>query len=126
ADENDSRPAVGITMFGVTTPCVRQITERLESEHDCVVFHATGTGGRSLEKLLDSGLLSGVLDITTTEVCDFLFGGVLACTDDRFAAGARTMAPYVGSCGALNMVNFAAPDTVPAKLTMSNAPHDPT
>jgi uncharacterized protein (UPF0261 family) len=126
ADEHDSRPAVGMTMFGVTTPCVRQITERLESEHDCVVFHATGTGGRSMEKLLDSGLLSGVLDITTTEVCDFLFGGVLACTDDRFGAVARTRAPYVGSCGALDMVNFAAPDTVPARYQgRTFYPHNP-
>jgi uncharacterized protein (UPF0261 family) len=124
--EGDSRPAVGITMFGVTTPCVRQITERLEPGHDCVVFHATGTGGRSMEKLLDSGLLSGVLDITTTEVCDFLFGGVLACTDDRFGAVARTMAPYVGSCGALDMVNFAAPDTVPAHYAgRTFYPHNP-
>ena len=109
----DDRPAVGITMFGVTTPCVQQAMRLLEADHDCVVFHATGTGGRSMEKLLDSGLFSGLLDLTTTEVCDFLFGGVLACTEDRFGAVARTQAPYVGSCGALDMVNFAAMDTVP-------------
>ena len=102
----DDRPAVGITMFGVTTPCVQQVTRLLEVDHDCVVFHATGTGGRSMEKLLDSGLFSGLLDLTTTEVCDFLFGGVLACTEDRFGAVARTQAPYVGSCGALDMVEF--------------------
>ena len=126
AADDDSRPAVGITMFGVTTPCVRQITERLEPERDCVVFHATGTGGRSMEKLVDSGLLSGVLDITTTEVCDFLFGGVLACTDDRFGAVARTKIPYVGSCGALDMVNFAAPGTVPTRYAARTFyPHNP-
>lgn len=109
----DDRPAVGITMFGVTTPCVQAVTSALEREYDCLVFHATGTGGRSMEKLLDSGLLTGLLDLTTTEVCDHLFGGVLACTDDRFGAVARTQAPYVGACGALDMVNFGAWDTVP-------------
>ncbi|TGT53577.1 Tm-1-like ATP-binding domain-containing protein, partial [Mesorhizobium sp. M2E.F.Ca.ET.166.01.1.1] len=69
------KPALGLTMFGVTTPCVTAIVERLRADYDCMVFHATGTGGRSMEKLADSGLLAGVLDITTTEVCDLLFGG---------------------------------------------------
>lgn len=110
---DDDRPALGITMFGVTTPCVQAVTARLENEYDCLVFHATGTGGRSMEKLLDSGLLAGLLDLTTTEVCDFLFGGVLACTEDRFGAVARTRAPYVGACGALDMVNFGAWESVP-------------
>lgn len=100
AQDNDSRPAVGISMFGVTTACVQQVVPLLEPDYDCLVFHATGTGGQSMEKLLDSHLLSGVLDLTTTEVCDFLFGGVLACTEDRFGAVARTRAPYVGACGA--------------------------
>ena len=109
------RPELGLTMFGVTTPCVQQISKLLASRFDCLVFHATGTGGQSMEKLLDDGYLSGVFDITTTEVCDHLFGGVLACTDDRFGAVARTRAPYVGSCGALDMVNFAAPETVPER-----------
>lgn len=111
---DDGRPAVGITMFGVTTPCVQHVTAALHDRYDCLVFHATGTGGQSMEKLADSGLLAGVLDLTTTEVCDFLFGGVLACTDDRFGAIARSGVPYVGSCGALDMVNFGAMDTVPA------------
>src|SRR5262249_11160304 len=75
----------------------------------------TGTGGQSMEKLLDDGLIAGVVDVTTTEVCDHLFGGILACTVDRFGAVARTRAPYVGSCGALDMVNFGAPETVPKK-----------
>lgn len=113
AIEDDGRPAVGITMFGVTTACVHQVTPLLESRYDCLVFHATGTGGQSMEKLLDSHLLGGVLDLTTTEVCDFLFGGVLACTEDRFGAVARTRAPYVGSCGALDMVNFGGMETIP-------------
>lgn len=126
ATDNDGRPAVGITMFGVTTACVLQVTPLLESRYDCLVFHATGTGGQSMEKLLDSGLLAGVLDLTTTEVCDFLFGGVLACTEDRFGAVARTGAPYVGSCGALDMVNFGGMDTVPARYQGRQFyPHNP-
>ena len=113
AEQPDEGRAIGITMFGVTTACVQQVTRLLDGDFDCVVFHATGTGGRAMEKLLDSGLFYGLLDLTTTEVCDFLFGGVLACDQDRFGAVARTGAPYVGSCGALDMVNFAAMDTVP-------------
>lgn len=111
-DSGDNRPALGLTMFGVTTPCIQHVTARLEKDFDCLVFHATGTGGQSMEKLLDNGLLSGLLDLTTTEVCDYLFGGVLACTDDRFGAVARTKTPYVGSCGALDMVNFGAFETI--------------
>jgi uncharacterized protein (UPF0261 family) len=124
--DDDSRPAVGITMFGVTTACVQQVTPLLDSRYDCLVFHATGTGGQSMEKLLDSGLLAGVLDLTTTEVCDFLFGGVLACTEDRLGAVARTGAPYVGSCGALDMVNFGGMDTVPERYQgRTFYPHNP-
>ncbi|MGY6270295.1 Tm-1-like ATP-binding domain-containing protein [Achromobacter denitrificans] len=126
AAADDGRPAVGITMFGVTTPCVQQVAPLLESAYDCLVFHATGTGGQSMEKLLDSHLLAGVLDLTTTEVCDFLFGGVLACTEDRFGAVARAGAPYVGSCGALDMVNFGAMDTVPERYRGRKFyPHNP-
>ncbi|MCF3640436.1 Tm-1-like ATP-binding domain-containing protein [Rhizobium sp. TRM95111] len=113
--EAASKPVLGLTMFGVTTLCVTAIVERLRADHDCMVFHATGTGGRTLEKLVDSGLLSGVLDITTTEVCDLLFGGVLPATNDRFGAIARSGVPYVGSVGALDMINFWAPDTVPGR-----------
>ena len=124
--QEQERPALGLTMFGVTTPCVQQISKVLTSNFDCLVFHATGTGGQSMEKLLDDGYISSVLDITTTEVCDHLFGGVLACTDDRFGAVARTRAPYVGSCGALDMVNFAAPETVPERYRGRKFyPHNP-
>ena len=114
-EARDGKPAIGLTMFGVTTSCVTQIVEKLKGDFDCLVFHATGTGGRTMEKLADSGLLSGVMDITTTEVCDFLFGGVLPATGDRFGAIARTRLPYVGSVGALDMVNFWAPETIPEK-----------
>ena len=107
------KPAVGITMFGVTTPCVNRLVELLQPSHDCLVFHATGAGGQSMEKLAESGLLQGVIDVTTTEVCDLLMGGVFPCAEDRFGAIARTGLPYVGSCGALDMVNFGAIETVP-------------
>ncbi|EUD11386.1 Tm-1-like ATP-binding domain-containing protein [Providencia alcalifaciens] len=112
-DVTENKPAIALTMFGVTTPCVQQLTAKLESDHDCVVFHATGSGGKAMEKLIDSRLLDSVLDITTTEVCDYLFGGVLACDEDRFSAIARTQTPCVLSCGALDMVNFGRPSTVP-------------
>jgi uncharacterized protein (UPF0261 family) len=107
------KPSVGITMFGVTTSCVTQIRERIEATHECFVFHATGTGGQSLEKLVDSKLLDSVIDVTTTEVADYLGGGVFPCTDDRFGAVIRTGVPYVGSVGAVDMVNFGARETVP-------------
>ncbi|TPK43342.1 UPF0261 family protein [Mesorhizobium sp. B2-5-4] len=111
----DGKASIGLTMFGVTTPCVTAIADQLRDIYDCMVFHATGTGGRSMEKLADSGLLSGVIDITTTEVCDLLFNGVLPATQDRFGAIARTGLPYVGSVGALDMVNFWAPSTIPER-----------
>lgn len=123
---DQERPALGLTMFGVTTPCVQQMVRSLAPRFDCLVFHATGAGGQSMEKLLEDGHLGGVLDITTTEVCDYLFGGVLACTDDRFGAVARTRAPYLGSCGALDMVNFGAPETVPQHYRGRKLyPHNP-
>lgn len=115
-----SKPALGLSMFGVTTTCVQAVTARLEQDYDCLVFHATGTGGQSMEKLVDSGLLAGVLDITTTEVCDELVGGVLSAGPERFDAMIRARLPYVGSCGALDMVNFWAMDTVPSQFRGRN------
>ncbi|MDX1540823.1 MAG: ABC transporter permease, partial [Geminicoccaceae bacterium] len=109
----DARPAIGLTMFGVTTPCIRQVTAALEADFDCLVFHATGIGGQAMEALVDSGKLEGVLDLTTTEVCDLLMGGIFPADEDRFGAMIRARMPYVGSVGALDMVNFGAPETVP-------------
>lgn len=124
--EDRDRPSLGLTMFGVTTPCVQHMVRLLTPHFDCLVFHATGAGGQSMEKLLDDGLIGGVIDITTTEVCDHLFGGLLACTDDRFGAVARSQAPYVASCGALDMVNFGAMDTVPQHYRGRKLyPHNP-
>jgi uncharacterized protein (UPF0261 family) len=114
-DAGSGLPAIGITMFGVTTPAVQKIAAELSDEFECVVFHATGVGGRSMEKLVDTGQLAGVIDLTTTEVCDFLMGGVFPATDDRFGAVIRRRVPYVGSVGALDMVNFSAPDTIPER-----------
>ena len=111
-----ARPAVGITMFGVTTPAVQAIAKRLEGDFDCLVFHATGTGGRSMESLGDSGLLSGFIDLTTTEVADMLVGGVFAADADRFGAPIRTGLPYVGSVGAMDMVNFGPRETIPERF----------
>lgn len=112
----ESRPALGLTMFGVTTTCVTDVVTQLKDHYDCMVFHATGTGGRAMEKLADSGMLAGVIDVTTTEVCDLLFGGVLPATEDRFGAIIRTKIPYVCSLGALDMVNYWAIETVPTKF----------
>jgi uncharacterized protein (UPF0261 family) len=124
--ESHERPALGLSMFGVTTPCVQHMVRLLSPRFDCLVFHATGTGGQSMEKLLDDGFIGGLIDITTTEVCDHLFGGILACTDDRFGAVKRSQAPYVGSCGALDMVNFGAMETVPPRYRARNLyPHNP-
>ena len=107
-------PAVGLTMFGVTTPLVTQLVEALAGRYDPLVFHATGTGGRSMEKLVASGLITAVLDMTTTEMADLVVGGVFPAGPDRLDVVATTAVPYVGSCGALDMVNFGAKATVPA------------
>jgi len=92
----------------------------LEADYDCLVFHATGTGGRAMEALGQSGLLAGFLDITTTEVADMIVGGVFAADANRFGAAIETGLPFVGSVGALDMVNFGARDTVPAQFSGRN------
>ena len=109
-----SKPAVGLTMFGVTTPAVTAIIRGLGPAFDAIPFHATGTGGRTMEALVDGGLISAVIDITTTEIADHLFGGVLPAGPDRLDCIARRRVPYVGSVGACDMVNFWARETVPA------------
>ena len=111
-----AKPALGLTMFGVTTDCVSHIEQALQADFDPLVFHATGTGGQSMEKLVDSGMIGGVIDLTTTEIADMLVGGVFPSTQDRMGAVIRTGVPYVGSVGALDMVNFGARDTVPPKF----------
>ncbi len=114
--EAADRPTVGLTMFGVTTDCVQRLAAALGGTLDPLVFHATGVGGRSMEKLVDSGLVAAVIDITTTEIADMLIGGVFPATKDRMGAVIRTGIAYVGSCGALDMVNFGARETVPPQF----------
>lgn len=111
------KPTVGITMFGVTTPCVDAVKNRLlEEGYECLVFHATGVGGRAMEDLVKGGLIQGVLDITTTEVADYVVGGVMACYSSRFDAIIEKKIPFVVSVGALDMVNFGAKDSIPSKF----------
>jgi uncharacterized protein (UPF0261 family) len=115
------RPLIGATMFGVTTPCVTRARETLEANgYEVLVFHATGTGGKAMEALVDGGFLAGVLDATTTELCDDLVGGVLSAGPDRLEAAGRAGLPQVVSLGALDMVNFGARDTVPPQFENRN------
>lgn len=109
------KPTLGMTMFGVTTLCVNRVRQSLESHgFECLVFHATGSGGRAMEKLVDSGLIQGVLDITTTEVADQIAGGVFPCGAARFDVLLEKRIPLVMSLGAVDMVNFGAVESVPA------------
>ncbi|KAG9449713.1 hypothetical protein H6P81_009678 [Aristolochia fimbriata] len=115
--EVTEKPTVGLTMFGVTTPCVTAVKERLAREgYETLVFHATGVGGRAMEDLVRGGFIQGVLDITTTEVADYVVGGVMACDSSRFDAMIENGVPLVISVGALDMVNFGAKHTIPAKF----------
>lgn len=124
----EEKPLVAATMFGVTTPCVTKAREILEKEgFEVLVFHATGTGGRAMEELIDSGFISGVLDITTTEWADELVGGVLSAGPHRLEAAARKGIPQVVAPGALDMVNFGPPETVPEKFKARKFyQHNPT
>jgi uncharacterized protein (UPF0261 family)/ABC-type branched-subunit amino acid transport system ATPase component len=116
AGDSATKLALGLTMFGVTTACVQMVTKRLEADYDCLVFHATGVGGQSMEKLAESGLLAGVIDVSTTEIADEIVGGVLSAGPTRMDVFARHPIPYVGSCGALDMVNFGPWDSVPERF----------
>ncbi|MGK2310582.1 Tm-1-like ATP-binding domain-containing protein [Cutibacterium sp. V970] len=128
ADEADHKPLVGVTMFGLTTPAADEARRTLsELGYEVLVFHATGAGGLAMEKLVDSDLLAGVCDLTTTELADDLVGGVLTAGPHRMeAAGARGV-PQVVSVGALDMVNFGPRETVPEKFDSRNLyVHNPT
>jgi uncharacterized protein (UPF0261 family) len=115
------KPLLSATMFGVTTPCVTAVRERLEAAgYEVLVFHATGSGGKAMEALIDGGFIEGVADITTTEWCDELVGGVLSAGTHRLEAAGRRGIPQVVSVGALDMVNFWAYDTVPPQFKSRN------
>jgi uncharacterized protein (UPF0261 family) len=119
--DDGGRPLIGATMFGVTTQSVTRARERLEElGYEVLVFHATGTGGQSMEALVEGGFLAGVLDITTTELADDLVGGVLSAGPDRLEAAGRSGVPQVVSLGALDMVNFGPMETVPAQFRNRN------
>jgi len=113
----EDRPTIGVTMFGVTTPCVQQAREILEEKgYETIVFHATGTGGRAMESLIEEGVIDGVLDVTTTEWADELVGGVLSAGPERLEAAGEAGIPQVVSTGALDMVNFGPRDSVPEQF----------
>ena len=111
------KPLVVASMFGVTTPCVQVARGVLEQAgYEVLIFHATGTGGQAMESLIREGLIAGVLDITTTELADELVGGVLTAGPGRLTAASELGIPQVISVGALDMVNFGAPETVPQEF----------
>jgi uncharacterized protein (UPF0261 family) len=113
----EDRPLIAASMFGNTTRCVELARALMEAAgHEVLVFHATGTGGRTMETLIGDGLIRGVLDITTTEWADELVGGVLTAGPHRLEAAARTGTPAIVVPGCLDMVNFGARDTVPAQF----------
>jgi uncharacterized protein (UPF0261 family) len=115
-ETRNSKLVIAATMFGVTTPCVEAARAILEAAgYEVLVFHATGTGGRTMEGLIRDGLVAGVLDITTTELADELAGGVLSAGPERLTAAGRAGIPQVISVGALDMVNFGPPDTTPPR-----------
>jgi len=126
----DHRPLVAVTMFGVTTPAADEARARArltELGYEALVFHATGAGGRAMEKLVESGFLVGVCDLTTTELADDLVGGVLSAGPHRLETAGRRGVPQVVSLGALDMVNFGPRETVPARFADRNLfVHNPT
>ena len=118
ADTEADKPLIAATMFGVTTQCVTKAREILEEAgYEVLVFHATGTGGQAMEDLVKGGFLAGVLDATTTELADELVGGILSAGPDRLEAAGEAGLPQVVAPGALDMVNFGPPDTVPEKFS---------
>lgn len=126
--EHGHKPLLAASMFGVTTPCITMAKEYLEDAgYEVLVFHATGTGGKTMEALIDGGFIKGVLDLTTTEWCDEVVGGVLAAGPHRCEAAARNGIPQVVSVGAMDMVNFGPYDTVPPQFAKRNLyKHNPT
>lgn len=126
--DGEHKPVIGLSMFGLTTPAVDEARARLtELGYECLVFHATGTGGKALEKLVDDGLLVGVCDLTTTELADDLVGGVLSAGPHRLEAAGRKGTPQVVSLGALDMVNFGPRESIPSKFDQRQfLVHNPT
>ncbi|ABW19748.1 Tm-1-like ATP-binding domain-containing protein [Alkaliphilus oremlandii] len=126
--ELDKKPLIAATMFGVTTSAVDFAREYLEARgYEVLIFHATGTGGKSMESLIEDGFIEGVLDLTTTEWCDEVVGGILSAGPTRLEAAAKNNIPQVVSVGAMDMVNFGPLDTVPKKFEGRNLyKHNPS
>ncbi|MDH4176991.1 MAG: Tm-1-like ATP-binding domain-containing protein [Thermoleophilia bacterium] len=124
----EEKPLIVASMFGVTTPCVTTAREHLEElGYEVLVFHQTGAGGGSMEELIKAGFITGALDVTTTEFCDQVAGGVLAAVPDRLESAGRLGIPQVVSLGALDMVNFGPMETVPERYRDRNLyVHNPT
>jgi uncharacterized protein (UPF0261 family) len=122
------KPMLGMTMFGVTTPCCTRVREKLEAQgYEILVFHATGTGGKAMEELVRAGYIQGLLDITTTELADDLVGGIFSAGPNRMAAASEMGIPQIVSVGAMDMVNYGPPDSVPAvHAGRLFYPHNPT
>jgi uncharacterized protein (UPF0261 family) len=117
APDQQPRSTVGLTMFGVTTPAAKAIRAALEEQgFEVLVFHATGTGGRAMESLINQGIIKGVIDLTTTEIADAVVGGVLSAGMERLSAGVACRIPQVIAPGALDMVNFGPKETVPREF----------
>ena len=117
----EERPLLAASMFGVTTPCVTQARDQLEGVgYEVLTFHMTGTGGRSMESLIDAGFIRGLLDTTPTELCDELVGGELSAGPNRLTAAGRAGIPQAVSLGALDMVNFGPRETVPKRFDDRN------
>lgn len=120
-DPSREKPTIAATMFGVTTPCVTAARHRLEEKgYEVLVFHATGTGGRAMEQLIQEGTFRGVLDITTTELADELVGGVLSAGPKRLEAAGLKGIPQIVCPGAIDMVNFGPMDSVPSQFRERN------
>jgi uncharacterized protein (UPF0261 family) len=116
-EAGSDKPIIVASQFGNTTACVDHARKVLEGQgYEVLVFHATGTGGRTMESLIESGLVSGVLDITTTEWADELVGGFLSAGPTRLDAAARGGIPAIVTPGCLDMVNFYGPESVPVKF----------
>jgi len=122
------KPLIAATMFGVTTPCVSAARQWIEAAgFEVLVFHATGTGGQTMESFINDGLIAGVFDLTTTELADELVGGILSAGRDRLTAAGMHGTPQVISLGALDMVNFGPPETVPEEFRSRRFyQHNPT
>jgi uncharacterized protein (UPF0261 family) len=116
AKQTDEKPLVAATMFGNTTRAVEHARKIIEEQgYEVLVFHATGTGGRTMEMLIESGFITGVLDMTTTEWADEICGGVLSAGSERLEAAGKAGIPQVVTPACIDMCNFWAPDTIPDK-----------